>query len=366
MLGLLGLLGAVFAGVLADSILTSGAKDEENEQDIEAEDEAEADLTDEPAPSLLSLIALSGPEAAATSVEPEADTAFGPDEETDSSDTPPEPPVDQRLIGEDGDDILTGDGGDDSVEGGAGGDLLGGRDGNDTLHGGGGDDHLHGDEGDDSLFGDDGDDVMDGEAGNDILVGGQGNDYLAGHDGKELILGEAGDDRLLGGGGQDTLDGGAGDDWLCGGEGDDSLTGGAGTDTIDGNDGDDTLWGFDDDAPDAEMDFLNGGRGDDTLHIGASDYAFGDEGADRFVLSDWAAGEDSFAHISDFNPAEDEILVLYDAEAYPDPQLSLEDAGEDDVTVLLNGLPLAHIAGGSGLDVASLRLVPSEAFRAVA
>ena len=85
------------------------------------------------------------------------------------------------------------------------------------------------------------------------------------------LTGTAVDDTLVGGAGNDTLVGGAGNDLLQGGTGDDLLIGGAGNDTLVGGPGHDTL---------------RGGDGDDTLVVGARDVAFGDAGADRFVVTD--------------------------------------------------------------------------------
>lgn len=62
------------------------------------------------------------------------------------------------------------------------------------------------------LVGNDGDDILEGGGGNDILVGNAGNDSLDGG---------AGNDSLVGGTGNDTLRGGAGSDTMIGGEGDD-------------------------------------------------------------------------------------------------------------------------------------------------
>ena len=126
-------------------------------------------------------------------------------------------------------------------------------------------------------------------------------------------------------------------------------------------DGNDTIWGFDPDNPsDSQgIDFLNGGTGNDTLMIGAGDYAHGGEGADQFTLGDWI-GPGDCAHISDYDPAEDDIVILYDAAAHTDPQVELiTEAGSGDATVMLDGIPLAVIANGSGLTVDALKLMPA-------
>lgn len=109
---------------------------------------------------------------------------------------------------------------------------------------------------------------------------------------------------LIGGTGNDTLTGGAGNDLLIGGAGDDLLTGGAGNDTLIGGPGHDTL---------------RGGDGDDTLVVGAQGVAFGDAGADHFIVTDslignWVAltraglSVQFTDTIRDFKPAEGDTL----------------------------------------------------------
>ncbi|WP_375505141.1 calcium-binding protein [uncultured Nostoc sp.] len=90
-----------------------------------------------------------------------------------------------KLIGNDGNDVLTG----------------GTR--NDTLEGGAGADNLFGGAGNDSLIGNDGNDVLQGNASNDALVGGLGSDILAGGDGNDDLVGGLGKDILTGGDGAD-------------------------------------------------------------------------------------------------------------------------------------------------------------------
>jgi len=58
------------------------------------------------------------------------------------------------------------------------------------------------------LYGGDGNDVLIAGSGNDILVGGAGNDTLIGGDGRDILIGGLGSDTLLGGAGDDVLIGG--------------------------------------------------------------------------------------------------------------------------------------------------------------
>ncbi|MFN3825975.1 MAG: calcium-binding protein [Pseudorhodobacter sp.] len=382
MLAILGLFGAVCAGFLADAILSSKTATEADEEaDTPPEDGDPApgaalsegqggnilDWIDGPTASAAEPIsempmaqidsdAMDGAEADDPEQSP-LDNTNSRDDGPESSDLPRAAEPGMTIEAQNGDTILTGQGGADSVVGGDGDDLLGGRAGDDLIQGGGGRDVIHGGAGDDTLDGGEGDDTLHGEDGADVIHGGPGNDLLAGHEGDDMLRGGAGNDTLFGGAGDDTLEGDDGDDWLAGGFGNDLLRGGAGNDTLDGNDGNDTLFGFDPDAPDDEADFLNGGNGDDVLWLGANDHGHGGAGADQFRIGDWI-GEGGFARIADFDPAEDEIVVVYDAVAHPDPQVSLvEDGDGANVTVLLDGFPLAQIAGGAGLEVSQLRLL---------
>lgn len=350
MLALLGLFGALVAGVVADMALPRSQT--EDEGDEAAEGTAEPTLSDDDATAPETPPGTSVLDFAMADPAP-AETTF------DSSDTPLPPVTDQVLAGTDRADILTGDTGNDSLSGGGAGDHLGAGGGNDLLEGEDGDDTLLGGSGADLLFGGEGNDDARGDDGADVLFGGAGDDLLAGHSGNDTMSGDAGQDSLLGGEGDDKLDGGQGDDWLAGGYGDDLLRGGAGVDTLDGGDGHDTVWGHDLDAPDDEADFLNGGNGDDVLMIGSGDQAHGGAGADVFSLADWIA-DGQFATIADFDAAEDEILVVYDAEAHPDPLITIETTPDsDDATVLLDGLPLAVVTNGAGMDPSLVRLVSS-------
>lgn len=388
MLGLLGIFGALFAGFMADGLM-SGAKAQNTDDTplTETEDDAlQPAAATESTSDLLEFIdrdtetdsvATETDSGAAESdatpqdavdptptADPDRDTVLGPDENTDSTDTPPLASENIQIQGWNDDDILTGDAGADTVDGGGGNDVLGGRAGDDLISGGYGDDNIDGSAGNDSLSGDDGDDVVQGNDGHDQIAGGAGNDSLTGHMDDDTLLGDDGDDSLIGGAGNDSLLGGVGEDWVAGGYDDDVLQGGAGHDTLDGNAGNDTLWGFDPDTPSDSQgsDFLNGGDGDDTLMIGAGDYAHGGMGADIFTLGDWI-GDGSMAHITDYDPAEDDIVILYDATAHPDPHVELiTDDGSSDATVWLDGIPLAVITNGAGLTVDQLTLMPSSSF----
>lgn len=355
MLGLLGLMGAVMAGFMVDALMArdpdeagEGEEDQAPEEAGEADYGAEGDLLAdegeaEAAAQPGSPLGLARP-GAATEGHPQSDDLGTPADQ------------DQTLSGGAGNDILTGQGGNDAIDGGSGNDLLGGRAGNDMLEGGRGEDWVRGGDGHDTLLGGRGDDDLQGEAGRDLLNGAKGDDALAGGQGGDRLLGGNGDDTLNGGAGADRLRGGTGQDELQGGLGHDRVIGGMGSDAVDGNEGNDSLWGGRLDTDDHEADFLNGGAGEDVLHLGAGDYGNGGEGADRFELCDIALG-DPVVQITDFDPEEDSLVLLYDAETHADPEISVvTEEGSADATVVLDGVPVARVLGGAGLSAADVML----------
>ena len=208
-------------------------------------------------------------------------------------------------------------------------DDLRGGDGDDLIDGGAGEDQLRGADGDDQLFG--------GKA-MDSLFGGMGDDLLDGGDHE---------DDLIGGAGNDTLDGGADNDTLQGGFGDDTLQGGTGQDLMNGGAGDDTLDGTGDD----EADFLNGGRGDDLLIAGKDDQVHGGEGADTFALD----AQDAGAFIADYDPDQDVIEVVYDADA-PVPELTTA-ATQEGLALYADGEFVAGFANVTSIDLNRIALV---------
>lgn len=79
-------------------------------------------------------------------------------------------------------------------------------------------------------IGGDGNDRIRGNEADNLLTGGRGNDRLVGRQGRDRLLGGAGNDRLYGGSDRDRLLGNSGNDILQGRAGDDLLTGGTGRD----------------------------------------------------------------------------------------------------------------------------------------
>lgn len=341
MMLILGMMGAVLAGVLAEGIMALGSPDT-------AEDEDGADAPEaEDAPDARGEDAEAGD---GDLLQEETAGAQGADEGMSddgfvSDDRPEVPDLPRAQGGGDGDELITGGGAGDALAGGGGNDQIDAGAGGDTLSGGPGDDAVWAGAGDDLAEGGEGADRLEGQDGGDSLSGGAGPDWLAGHEGDDLLDGGAEADTLLGGGGADTLSGGAGPDWLAGGDGADQVQGGGGADVLDGNAGDDWLSGVFPEGDDAGADFLNGGAGDDTLAAGAGDVATGGDGADSFLLSHWL-GEGGHATITDYDAAEDEIVLVYDPATHADPTVTVQPvAGTDRVTILLDGHEVATVYG---------------------
>lgn len=335
MFGLIGLLGALFAGVMADAFTASTTQ---SDQDTNTSDDS-LDHPDEDAQlgNIFSML--------------HETNAAAQDQAEDPADAPPE---DLWLQGDDLNNILSGFDGNDSLFGGAGDDMLAGNDGNDSLSGGEGRDGLNGGEGDDTLYGMEGDDTLHGDSGNDLMLGGAGNDRLEACAGDDTLYGGDGSDTLIAGGGNDQMYGDAGDDAMIGCDDNDLLFGGTGSDTLDGWAGDDTLWGNDEHADDHEVDFLNGGTGADLLHLGSGDYGNGGDGADIFQLHNYGP-EDAATQITDFNATDDRLIVLYDPAVHPDPQLSSQSTAAG-TTLLLDGVAVANLQGAASLDLSHIEL----------
>ncbi|MEB3341987.1 calcium-binding protein [Okeania sp.] len=236
-----------------------------------------------------------------------------------------------RLDGGAGNDTLVAGFLTDTMIGGLGNDCLSGIFNN--ADGGDGDDTIDatttgtsvtqitllGGAGDDRLLGNTNTGVtnyFNGGTGNDFIQFGTTNDELIGNtQGDDTIISPQdpgtgisiidteGNNSLIGGVGGDTLVAGAGDDFIEGGlvgeaTGNDSLVGGAGNDTIFGRSGTDTILG---------------GAGDDYIVGGinsTADSLIGGEGNDSFVFFSITDARNSV--IVDFNPADDQIILLDD------------------------------------------------------
>ena len=161
----------------------------------------------------------------------------------------------ENVIGGTGDDRLTGDDNDNVLEGGAGADTIDGMGGDDIIKGDGGFDNLDGGDGTDTLSYADEDFLVGGVAVS--LIADTAKNYVGGVEGGDVdtianfenVIGNQGDDKITGDANDNILEGRAGDDDIFGGDGDDTLKGGEGLDTLDGGDGTDTLSYADEDMP---------------------------------------------------------------------------------------------------------------------
>ena len=351
MLGLLGFLALVMGGLLVDSLLH--ASDANDDDSADGSEGAVIDSDHGGGSSAGSILDYLNDDA-------EQETEGSDPDAPDSSDEFANFDAGALVEGSFGDDILQGQGGEDTILGDEGLDQILGRAGADWIDAGDGNDDVTAGEGDDTVFGGPGNDALHGDAGCDTLDGGNGNDTLSGHGGNDSLSGGAGDDELTGGEGDDWLADAEGKNWLAGGGGNDMLTAGTGRDVLDGGTGDDTLIGHDmAEGDDGTADYLNAGAGDDTLILGSCDVATGDTGNDSFVLGDWMTGG-GFAHIQDYNPAEDQIVLMYDPAAHPEPDLLLvRDSESDAVSVFFDGMPLAMVHNGADLTHADIRLTPT-------
>ncbi|MDP3197353.1 calcium-binding protein [Tabrizicola sp.] len=330
MFALLGVFGVLMAGLAADALFSGRPDEQEAEDPYPDEDEAQ------PEGNLL-------------------DDLVGDPTIPTSDDLPDAPEQSLYVKGGQGADLLDGSQSSDEIWGNDGADQINARGGDDWIDAGAGNDMVWAGAGDDSVSGGDGNDTLYGDAGADTLLGGAGADLLAGCEDNDSLSGGAGSDTLIGGEGDDWLSGDEDADWLVGGLGNDTLIGGSGSDEMDGGAGNDVISGVEDGPQ--ESDFLNGQEGNDTLIVGAGDYATGGEGQDVFVLQEWMS-ESSIANIMDYDPSQDQLVVVYDAEIHPDPVLTIEqNAGGTGQTILLDGAKVA-VVNGAPVNLSDIRLVP--------
>jgi serralysin len=155
---------------------------------------------------------------------------------------------DDKIVGNQANNLLKGGFGQDELHGGAGNDTLAGGDGSDKLYGGAGADKFDGGADKDTasywaaagavqvylwdVTRNKGEAAGDTYVGIEVIDGSRFGDVLEGDSSDNAFWGDDGNDSLKGGAGADTLSGGNGDDRLDGGTGADRLDGGAGFDTV--------------------------------------------------------------------------------------------------------------------------------------
>jgi Ca2+-binding RTX toxin-like protein len=145
-------------------------------------------------------------------------------------------------------------------------------------------------------------------------------------------MGDNGADSINGGYGADQLFGGTGDDTIAGGYGYDMLFGGNGNDVLAGQEGSDTLFG---------------GAGDDTLILGRTDQASGGEGGDNFIINATPTGPSTAAVITDFDPENDTVEVVFNIEDFGNNfNYWLDDTQSSDaIAVVVNEHEVVWIEG---------------------
>jgi len=192
-----------------------------------------------------------------------------------------------------------------------------------------------------------GDDILSGTSDGDDLNGGDGIDQINGYGGDDLLDGGNGDDIAHGGQGNDTLHVDGGDDALHGNYGDDTLFGGAGVDTLFGGLGEDLISGADDTG---ERDYINGGDGDDTLVAGANDVLTLGDGEDQVIVGSWINGDDAI-ELVDFDSSDDQLVLLWDMQNQPDPDIEIEAVPEapDQSIIRINGAETLRVNTSAGI-----------------
>jgi hypothetical protein len=212
------------------------------------------------------------------------------------------------LFGRDDDENENENDIDNEILGGSGNDVIDGTEENDLIR-----TFL----GDDTIFGNDGNDNIRSGGGDDYVEGGLGNDFVRAGSGDDEIFGEEGDDRLFGEQGDDYIDGGSGDDIIRGGWGDDLILGRGGADNMTGADNNDTIFGWQNGT------VMNGGltdadnpdqSNDDTLVMVTGEGVMTNGTGDNMniALANITDGQDTFISVTDFDPADDTLVLTVD------------------------------------------------------
>jgi len=254
--------------------------------------------------------------------------------------------------------VLGGIGGGDAVETAASAADDGSDDSLATSSASSGDDSLTGTALSQALDLGAGNDTYSAQAGDDVANGGDGGDILFGGEGTDTLYGDDGDDVLIGGSGADTLVGGAGNDLIAGIAllGDD-----ANAATLETLATDTSAFSNPFISPDQSgSDTLDGGTGDDFLIIGEGDTATGGDGADTFFTLDGLMNGDAPGIITDYNAAEDSLVVSYNsADGEPDIEISNVNG---DAMVAVNGLATYLVQGaGAVLSISDIYLLATDA-----
>ena len=219
---------------------------------------------------------------------------------------------DDSMVGGTANDSLNGLDGNDTLSGGPGNDILIGGNGNDVINADVDNDMAFGNQGNDTIYGGTGNSTLRGGKDNDVIYGGSGQEYIFGDNGNDIIYGK-GQDILYGNQGLDTIYGGEGNTVIAGGQDNDLLYGGTGNDIVSGDKGNDTLTGVDNKATNpgvGEIDTLTGGSEVDTFLLGDITKVYYNDTVET------TPGITDYALITDFNPAQDTIVLRGSAADY--------------------------------------------------
>jgi Ca2+-binding RTX toxin-like protein len=207
-----------------------------------------------------------------------------------------------------------------------------------------------------------------GTDGADAIVGTEYDDRLFGGSGSDSVIGGLGDDRNFMGDGNDVSVGlggqeDAGDDFIRGGAGADVVIDTLGSDQIFGDIGNDTISSIDgltdtgDVAQDTAYapDTVHAGYGQDLIMGDAGDTLTGGHDVDHFVVV--APSDDTHAPavITDFDPENELLSIVFLDEAPADPSVILmHDFDQGVVRAFVEGEEVATL---SGLTAAALQQV---------
>jgi Ca2+-binding RTX toxin-like protein len=211
-----------------------------------------------------------------------------------------------------------------------------------SATGGAFDDALFGTDEDDGLVADDGQDAVFGGAGDDTIT--QSDPVASSPEDQDLRINAGiGDDIVVGGGGDDVIFGNLGADVLAGNEGTDAIFGGFGSDLI-------ALDDITTDTPDT----ADGGANNDVLVGDNGDTFTGGTGTDGFVNVLRDDTSDPII-VTDFDPANESLEVLYEANELAIPPAFSKAASEDgEDTIVSFGTSEVFVL--KGVDVADVNL----------
>lgn len=102
-----------------------------------------------------------------------------------------------------------------------------------------------------------------------------------------------------------------------------------------------------------------GGAGDDTLLGGEGDILTGGSGSDAFLMDTQGTAQ---ATIMDFDAEQDTLALIYeDVGDTPEIAISQTDTQGDTIQILVNGIAVVTVHGGSGLTPEDIVLIPQTA-----